>query len=93
MSSSDIKASNLGHICLQCIHRRVSATYTNSHVMEVEIEDIQEDCRHARTWRGHARYCVCDIEEHLSYHGKTQWHNRYDMGFETNRSSGPFEQC
>jgi hypothetical protein len=71
MYSSGIEESHLGNIHLQCTHRCISALDTNSHAMEVELEEVQEDCRHDGTWRWHAGYCVCDSQEFLSHQCKT----------------------
>ena len=48
MSSSCIEADYLGDVRLQRIYRCISALNTDSYVMEVKLEEVQEGCRNAR---------------------------------------------
>jgi hypothetical protein len=65
--SGGIQEYHLGDIRLQRFYRRMFASDTNSHVVEVELEDVQEDCRNVSTWRWRAGHCVRDTQECVSH--------------------------
>jgi hypothetical protein len=48
MSGSCIEADYLGHVRVQRAYRCISALDTNSNVVEVQLEAVQEGCRNAR---------------------------------------------